>query len=233
MVDRKKVANKIQIVILVVFVVFMPLGSWFYLQSGYNYHKDLMAELKDYGTLPDFNLLTQNNDSLTNTDLRGKMMIASFYYENTSTSATSMDYARRILGQFKSQKDFLFLFHNLNAEIQNSTSLQAFAEKEDLMDSRAYFLTADAGQMTKLLVSGYKIPEFDIRSGKDSITFKNNVTKLPEDYPYFVLVDTSLTIRNYYDINDEASMDNLVEHLAIILPREKKSKAQHRPQKEK
>ena len=233
MADRKKIANKIQIAILALFIVFMPLGSWYYLQSGFNYHEKLMSELRDYGTLPEFSLLTQNNDSLVNADLHGKIILANFYNDATPTYAISMDYARRILSQFKSQKDLVFLFHNLSSEMQNDSLLKAIAEKENLQESRAYFLSSHEKQLTQLLISGYKIPEMDKRSGKDSITFEKNVSKLPEVYPYFVLVDTSLTIRNYYNINDKASMNNLVEHLAIILPREKKGKAQHIPQKEK
>lgn len=39
----------------------------------------------------------------------------------------------------------------------------------------------------------------------------------------FVLIDTSLSIRNYYK-SDENSFKTLVEHLAIILPRKKEKK---------
>jgi protein SCO1/2 len=233
MADRKKITDKIQIAILAFFIVFMPLGSWYYLQSGFNYHEKLMSELREYGELPPFHLLTQNDDTLVNDDFRGKIMIASFYAENTPTSSTSMDYARRILRQFKSQKDLLFLFHNINPEIQDARLLEAMAEKEELTDKRAYFLSGDKDQLTQLFTLGYKIPLMEERTDGDSITFKTDIATLPDLYPYFVLVDSSLMIRNYYDINDEASVKSLVEHLAIILPREKKSKAVHRPQKEK
>ena len=233
MTERKKVTEKIQIAVLVFFIIFMPLGSWYYLQSGYNYHKELMAELRDYGKLPEFQLLTQNGDSLQIEDLRGKIMLANFYSKGTPTASTSMDYARRILGQFKSQGDLCFLFYNLNSEANDAKSLKDLAEEEELTDKRAYFLSGDQGQLTKLLTSGYKIPLLNEINEGDSITFKKEVTSLPETYPYFALIDSSLVIRNYYDINDKASMNRLVEHLAIILPREKKSKAEHRPQKEK
>ena len=105
MTDRKKITNKIQLAILVLFIIFMPLGSWYYLQSGFNYHGDLMSELKDYGKVPEFALKTQDNDTLTNLDLDGKFAVASFYNGERNSAALSMDYARRILGQFKSQKD--------------------------------------------------------------------------------------------------------------------------------
>jgi len=231
--DQKKITNKIQIAILAFFIVFMPLGSWYYLQSGFDYHEDLMSELKDYGKIPEFDLLTQNNTRFVNSDLQGKMTIANFYDDDSPSTAISMDYTRRILGQFKSQKDLIFLFHSLSPAVQNDSLLKTFAKKEDLLDKRAYFLSGDKDQMTRLLTSSYKIPLLDERKEDGSISFKSNVNELPEEYPYFVLIDTSLTIRNYYNISDEASMNRLVEHLAIILPREKKSKAEHRPQKEK
>ncbi len=233
MTDRKKISNKIQIAILVFFIVFMPLGSWYYLQSGFDYHEDLMSELRDYGKLPEFSLLTQHNDTLVDADLHGKFIVANFYNDESPSTALSMDYSRKILGQFKSQKDLIFLFHSLNPGIQNDSLLAAFAQKEDLLDRRAYFLSGDEAQMTRLLVSAYKMPLLDEIKEDGSISFESNVNSLPDDYPFFVLIDTSLTIRNYYNINDEASINRLVEHLSIILPREKKSKAELRPQKEK
>ena len=95
-----------------------------------------------------------------------------------------------------------------------------------------FFLTGDEGKMTDLLTATYKVPIFGT-SEKPEISFDPKVNTLPEDYPYFVLIDNELTIRNYYNINEEASMNRLVEHLAIILPRERREKAEHRPEKEK
>ena len=230
MADQKKIANKIQVAILAIFIVFMPLGSWYYLQTGFNYHDSLMSELKDYGKVPGFALLTQNNDTLTDADLHGKIMIANFYNNESPLSAPSMDYARRILGQFKSQKDFIFLFHSLKPE--DASSLKAMSEKEELTEKRAYFLSGDEDQMDRIINSGYKIPLFDERNEDGTLSFQSNVSTLPSAYPYFVLIDSSLTIRNYYYINDQSSMDRLVEHLAIILPRDVRAKAEYKPPKE-
>ena len=87
--------------------------------------------------------------------------------------------------------------------------------------------------MISLFTNGYKIPLFDERTEDGKIPLKSIPVPIPDEYPYFVLIDSSLMIRNYYNINDQESMDRMVEHLAIILPREKKSKAVLRPPKEK
>lgn len=223
MTDRKKISGKIQVAILVFFIVFMPLGSWYYLQSGFNYHKKLMSDLKDYGKIPEFNLLTQNGDSLNSNDLHGKIMIVNFYAENKPSTALTTDYARKILSQFKNRTDLIFLFHSLNPEMQHDSLLKAVAEKENLLNHQVYFLSGDEVETAELFTLGYKIP----------MPEKKAAGQLPEECPFFVLIDTNLTIRNYYDVNDKTSMDRLVEHLAIILPREKKSKAERIPQKEK
>jgi protein SCO1/2 len=229
MTDRKKISGKIQLAVLVLFIVFIPLGSWYYLQSGFNYHKDLMSELKDYGKMPEFALQTQNKKTRTDADFHGKITIANFYNRKNPSTAISMDYARRILGQFESQEDLIFLFQSLTPA---DSLLKAFAKKENLLDKRAIFLSGDESQMTQLLTTGYKIPLFDTKKEDGSLSFDSTINSLPESYPYFVLIDSSLTIRNYYDINDEASMTRLVEHLAIILPRDVRRKAEYRPQKE-
>ncbi len=233
MTDRKKITNKIQLAILVFFIVFMPLGSWYYLQLGFSYHEKLMSELKDYGKLPEFVLLTQDNDTVTNSDLHGKIIVANFYNNEKPTTKAATDYARRILGQFKSQKDLNFLFYSLTPNLEDANSLANIAKKEELEEKRAYFLTGDNDQMTRLLIANFKIPLLDERAEDGTISFESNVNSLPEEYPYFALIDSSLTIRNYYNINDKTSMNKLVEHLAIILPREKKSKAVLKPETEK
>ena len=230
MTDRKKITNKIQLAILVLFIIFMPLGSWYYLQSGFNYHGDLMSELKDYGKVPEFALKTQDNDTLTNLDLDGKFAVASFYNDESTSAALSMDYARRILGQFKSQKDLIFLFHSLKPE--DAAALKARAEKEELTEKRAYFLSGDEDQITRILTSGYRMPLLDEKKEDGTIPFQTNVSTIPSAYSYFILIDASMTIRNYYDINDQSSMDRLVEHLAIILPRDVRVKAEYKPPKE-
>jgi hypothetical protein len=46
--------------------------------------------------------------------------------------------------------------------------------------------------------------------------------------PYHILIDTALGIRNIYNANDEAALIQLVEHIAIVLPRTKRSDIVHK-----
>lgn len=231
--DQNKSSMKIQIAILAIFVVFMPLGSWYYLQSGHNYNKELMAELKDYGKVPSFELVNQNNDTIKNEDLEGKFFVVDFYNQGSASAKTTMDYARRILGQFETQNDFFFISHCLDPLNQNARKLKRFAESEDLAIQRAHFFSGSKQDLLRLLSIGYKVPILDQRKDDGSIPLKSNISQLPEEYPYLVLVDDNMTIRNYYNVNDEDSVKRLVEHLALILPREKKGKAELKREKEK
>ena len=139
MTERFKLGSKIQIAILALFIVFMPLGSWYYLQSGFKYHKKLMSDLKDYGKIPTFELVTQHGDTLKNEDIKGKFIVATFSNPGNASTPAATDYARRMLEQFGSQKDLLFLFHSLKPTAHSDSFLRSFSIKEKLMDDRAIF----------------------------------------------------------------------------------------------
>jgi hypothetical protein len=50
----------------------------------------------------------------------------------------------------------------------------------------------------------------------------NEVFRIPDVEIGVALVDTSLTIRKYYDINSNEQMGRLVEHIALIIPKQKR-----------
>lgn len=76
-----------------------------------------------------------------------------------------------------------------------------------------------------------KPPVTVVRSPEDgSRNFLSNTFSDTLDWktPSFVLVDTSAQIRHYYQGNWEVKRKKLVEHIAIILPRTKKSDIIHK-----
>jgi cytochrome oxidase Cu insertion factor (SCO1/SenC/PrrC family) len=232
MTERKNLSGKIQLAILVIFVIFMPLGSWYYLQSGHNYHKNLMSELKDYGKIPEFELPAYQSGTLSISDLAGKITVTNFFNSGVDSANPAFKYAGEILGQFKGRDDLNFLFFSLDTGIQSDSSLQAFVAKANVKDTRAHFLYGDHERISDLLKTSFRLPSLEERN-EDGYIRLSEPDRFTKEYPYFVLADTSLTIRNYYDATDKSSVTRLIEHLAIILPREKKGKAEHIPQKEK
>ncbi len=215
------------------FIIGLPLGSWYYLQAGFDYNKDLMSELNDYGRVAKFSLVDQNGRTWTREEIEGKVMVVSFFNQKQSSFPKTMDYLRRMYSQFHDRDDLIFASHSLQTESLGPTELNTIASKEKLNNKQNIFLSGSEAQLTQLIKATYQIPDLNKRGADKKIPRSTNVLNLPDDYPFFVLVDDSGTIRNYYDINNENSVIRLVEHLALILPRKKEEKAKLKRETEK
>ncbi len=228
--EKTTTRKYIQGIAFFLFIVGLPLGSWYFLQTGFDYHKDLMAELNNYGRIPTFELVDQRGNKMTREDMEGKMLVVNFFNPNADSYAPTMEYLRKMNGQFHDRSDLLFVSHAL----QSNTDLKGIAEKEDLENNQSVFLSGGKAELLKVLAKGYQIPDLDNRNEEDkTIPRSSDLINLPDDYPYFILVDDSGTIRNYYDVTSEKSVTKLVEHLALTLPRKSEEKAELKREKEK
>ncbi|MEO0776222.1 MAG: hypothetical protein AAFW73_05880 [Bacteroidota bacterium] len=211
----------VQIMALLLFLVVMPLGSWYYLSTGLDYQKVARAELKDYGKLPAFSLLNQNDFPITRDSLNGNMLLASFFRLDGPENAERFRMLRALHEQFDDRPDVWFVQHTLSPAAAGGAELKAFAKTVDLAEEgQCIYLNGSPEQTAQLLREGYHIPEAGMP--KDDAGKLKIAADLPaelKDYPYFVLVDDEGVIRNYYDYRDPGQMKRLVEHMAILMPR--------------
>lgn len=219
MAQQNSIKRYIQAIALLLFLVGLPLGSWYYLQAGFDYHKELMSELQNYGRMPDFKLINQNGDTLSRNDLAEKTIIVSFFNDEDQT----MKYIQKYHSQFHDRHDLVYTAYSLKP--RSKSKLSDILSEYNLNNDQTILLSGDKEHLKTVLSEGYQIPDLKKR-GEDMIIPRSNVMNtLPDEYPYFILVDNSGTIRNYYDVNDEKSMTRLIEHLALILPRKAEEEA--------
>ncbi len=205
--DKKRNNKILQTIALLLFLVGLPLGSWYYLQRGLDYRLDAMEELKTYGEAPDFELTTADDSLLTKGDLRGKLVVAAFL--TTAEKERPDRYGEvlsKLLDQFGEGNNFKMLVHGTDTLADTPRALLRFAATHRLTDEDVcHFLPPELPAFEKLAREGYRLP---LDAG----------TEL-RDNPYLALADSSLTIRNYYDITEESQVRRLVEHIAMIIPR--------------
>jgi protein SCO1 len=231
--ETNKTKKYIQAAAFFLFIVGLPMGSWYYLQAGFDYHKDLMSELKNYGRIPEFSLVNQDGDTITRKDVEEKVLVIDFYNSEKQSYSKTMDYLRRFSNQFHDRNDLVFLSHSLHQKSLSTEELQTAVTKENLDNDQNEFLQGSSDELLKILSTAYKIPDIENRAEDKTIPRNGDLKVLPDEYPYFILVDDSGTIRNYYNIYDEKAVTHLVEHLALILPRKAEEKAQLKREKEK
>lgn len=196
--------NIIQYLAIFLILVVLPAGSWFYLRSGLDYRIKAMESLKDYGKIPSFEWHTLSGEPLGHQDLHGKLVLAQFVSLGNEELKTAFG---RQLGklheQFDERPDLLFLTFLTDAD--TSAAWQSFASAHELNDpSQVYFLATDPAVLDLVAREGFRLPLTPEQSLAES--------------PYFVFADTSLTMRHYYDVHNDADIRQLVAHIAMLLP---------------
>ncbi len=209
--------NKTILLILVTLVllfilVVLPLGSWYYLKNGLNYRIATMSELKNYGKLPAFSYHTFSNNNVKSADLQGKVVVVNALpLQNESLTNAWGTTLEKLHDQFDERSDVCFLVYVADT---SRTNLESFTSKYQLQDyNQCYFVPFEAAAMPKL-ASDYHI-------GVDS---------LPN---HFTLIDTKGIVRKHYNVQEEAQVKRLVEHMALLLPLQKKEEIslQREPEK--
>ena len=209
-----KKRNLTQIIGLFLFLIILPGGSWYYLQKGLDYQKDARAQLLDYGKLQaETALLSMDGQNIQLKDIGGKLSIFSFV-TSSDLSAERNQTWNDLYDQFEETNRATFIMGTLDSTL-------SLATKTDLPQGEncLYVNTKSAqGILTNL-----KVPQLDAVRTEDGRYQTQKLTNVNQ-YPYYVLVDTNYTIRNYYRADDEAELKRMVEHIAMIMPREKSKK---------
>ncbi len=110
--------------------------------------------------------------------------------------------------QFDQRDEILFLTHTVEPEHDSLAMLQRFSANLNLPDKQKHwrFLTGEKEVLIDHALKGYKIPLDE--TPQQSLA----------NSAYLVLVDTSSTIRYYYDARKKDDMEKLIEHISLTLP---------------
>ncbi|MEM1318861.1 MAG: SCO family protein [Bacteroidota bacterium] len=217
--SEKKSGFKLRTIGIILLLVVMPLLSWVYLQAGFNYYKDAMSELKNYGDMPAFSFVNQKGETLNQADVKGKLNVLAFYSKSSSYTEEMMSNIDKLHEQFNEREDVAFLMYDMDSATPED--LQAVASKYDIKDDKQCFLlSGEPQQLQQFLSKGIKMPQStDAVDEEKGYTLQAVANSDMTNYPYFVFVDTSASIRNYYAIDNSRSVARLVEHMALLLPR--------------
>lgn len=195
---------------LVLLLIVFPAASWYYLNSGLQYRRSTMAELKEYGNFPSENWTLVDGSQLSKTFLSKKMLLAHFMPDSDHPELLTQygETLRRLYDQFEERNElvFLTLLHGDTATTRRRTG--TFVENYELEDPEQVFFVQLDDQKFSELKKGALLPKSDAETELMN----------PESAAYFLLTDTTATIRRYYDIREESDIKRLVEHIALLLP---------------
>jgi protein SCO1/2 len=152
--------------------------------------------------VPAFVFVNQHGDTVTNSDVAGKIFVADFFFINCPSICPKMKAQMlRVYEQYHNKKDFLILSHTIDPKRDTVEALNAYANKLGVKNGW-YFLTGNKEELfaiaDKYLISAEEDPE-----SPGGFAHSGN----------FILVDRQGKIRGYYDGTNEESVSKLIKDI--------------------
>lgn len=224
---EKQSSKLLMTLFLAFFLIGLPLGSWYYLQTGMEDRLETMDLLdNNYGELPAFVAVNQYGDTITEADFRGNMVMVDFFFTRCNlTCPPMMRNMVDVNDQFSDRDDIKIISFTVDPENDTTNLLRQFSQDLGLRNNNRKWYLANLGSTTetvRIAQEHFKLPT-DEADGDNTILHSR----------YIALVDTAGVIRNYYDGTTDEGVSRLVKHTAFLMPIEGKSKVVYDPETEK
>ena len=165
-----------------------------------------MQFVKKYHGIPDFKLLNQNGDTITQADYEDKIYVADFFFTTCATICPIMtDHMVQIQEALNGDPMVKLLSHSVTPEIDSIPQLKKYAVDKGVNDSVWNLVTGDREQIYNLARKGYFAAKKDAVSEYGMIHTEN-----------FVLIDKEKRLRGYYDGTDPDDIEQLLEDIKIL-----------------
>lgn len=163
-----------------------------------------------YQTIPDFNLIDQNNQPFKASEkLKGKVYVADFFFTRCgSVCPVLTSELARVQEAYKNTPDVVLVSHTVDTEHDTPEVLKKYAEKYKAIEGKWFFLTGDKKQIFKLAYNNYKV-----NAGEESATITPDFFHASK----LILIDKEKRVRGYYDGTDAKSVDKLILEIKILL----------------
>lgn len=207
-----------QILAISLFIIGFPLGSWYYLNKGYNYRIAIIKELdQQLGTIPNFELVNQQGEKVDQEHLQRKVVVTNFIdLAAIEQSKPYMETLYKIQDQFDKKDDILF---HTYVKADEPEAVKTYSKSLEIKEEKQwYFLTGEDGKMEQLIQT-YPLPE--------------NAQRFFAGNPFVTIADTSSTIRYFYDMRQAKSASKLIEHIANLMPQAPPEEARMKRELEK
>ena len=232
--DKPSLKSKIQTLAILTILIGFPLLSWYYLTTGYNYQMDARSELKDYGKLPPFNFTNQNGGIYALDSLENTMSVISFFGSDGKMNQEMFNVMKKLNTQFGDNPNLELLIVTIESQQDSPGVLSGLFAVNQFDAKQHHLLTSSNPDIQKWIGEGIKIPTklAAKENAPAEIQLEENKSGNIEDYPFFILVDKKQMIRNFYHVDKEEEIKRMVEHIAILLPREVKPDIEMKEKKE-
>ncbi|HZH86970.1 MAG TPA: SCO family protein [Brumimicrobium sp.] len=160
----------------------------------------------------EFKLRNQNGEEITLKDVRNKIFVAEYFFTTCPTICPIMtEEMKRVQQRFKGNNEVKILSFTVNPEHDSVEVMKAYAEEHGAVDGQWHFLTGTKEDLYHLARNSF----FVLKPAE-----AKNLGDAGSDFIHtnnFVLVDTELRIRGYYDGTSKEEVDILMDDIELLL----------------
>ncbi|WP_435681891.1 SCO family protein [Nonlabens sp.] len=164
--------------------------------------------LKEFHSIPDFNFVNQNGDSITQDTFKDKIYVTDFFFTVCPGICPAMTKnMNRLQEEFINDDEILLLSHSVTPDYDTPAVLKEYATRKNVNSSRWHLVTGDKEMIYDLGRNQYFVEE-DLGTAKDVNDFLHTEN--------FILVDKNKYIRGIYNGLNKASIDQLIADVKTL-----------------
>jgi hypothetical protein len=190
------------VLLLLLLLVGLPIGSWYYLRLGLDYRLDTKAELQDFGPMPAFEL-KNFNDSLIGQARFEEGLTVGYFFSEPHAALYGQKLAQ-LFDQYDERDDVLFVAFQADTSAAARARAEGFLREYQAHAPEQVFFLAAAAPEIRTLAQAFQIP-FE----EKGMTLSDNALLFFADGPM---------LRGFYDMRQEEDIKRLVRHITISLP---------------
>ena len=163
--------------------------------------------IRKYHTIPNFSLVNQLGDTISQDTFKDKIYIADFFFTTCLTICPIMTGNMGAIQEaIKDQEDVLLLSHSVTPERDSVSVLYQYGIEKGVNPKKWHLITGPKKDIYDLARKSYLVAKDEGGSGPFDLVHTEN----------FVLIDKQKRIRGYYDGTDPAAIETLLEDLKVL-----------------
>ena len=191
-----------------IFFIVLIVGFFYFVFAGTDNWK---AKLPVVNYVKPFAFTNQDNKTITEADMRGKVTVVEYFFTTCKGICPRMNGSlKKIYEQYKNEPDFLILAHTVQPENDSVARLRFYADSMKIDTKKWVLLTGRKDSLYKAARGSYLLDDP-----------QNNVDKIEDQFihtQFLALVDKEGNVRGgVYDALKQAEMKKLSDDIKGLL----------------
>ncbi len=158
--------------------------------------------------IKDFSLTDQRGLTITKDSIKGKIVVADFFFTTCHTICPVMTtQMQRVYQQYYNDSSICFVSYTVDPDYDTPEILAEYAKNKNANAGKWYFLTGDKKLIYDLARNAFFVSATEGDGGEDDFVHTQN----------FALLDQSMHIRGYYDGTDSLSINKMISDIKILM----------------